>query len=704
MEQAQKALKQYFGYDQFRPMQAEIIEAVIQGKDTLVLMPTGGGKSLCYQLPAIILPGTCIVISPLISLMKDQVDGLKSNGVRAAYLNSSQTPKEWEAVTHEARHSNLDLLYVAPETVFSPRCMDVLRAIKINLFAIDEAHCISAWGHDFRPEYTQLSVLRERFKEVPVIALTATADKLTRKDISTQLNLKENEHFVASFDRPNLSLQVLPGRNRITTILRFIRERPGTSGIIYCLSRKSTEELAARLRKEGMKAQCYHAGMSAKQRAKFQQDFINDEVPIICATIAFGMGIDKSNVRWVIHYNLPKNIEGYYQEIGRAGRDGVDSDTLLLYSYRDVTVLREFAEQSGQREVQLTKLNRMMQYAEAHICRRRILLAYFGEHLSEDCGNCDVCKDPPEYLDGTVLAQKAFSAIYRLREAVAMNMLIDVLRGSARKEIREKGYDQIKTYGAGADVGFGDWQHYLLQMLNAGLLEIAYDEGNALKLTPLSKAVLFQQRPVRLYRPAVARQREKAQEKQTQPKSQKEQLRDELFDRLRVLRRDLAQEAGIAPYQIFTDATLLEMAEKRPVSEPQMNAISGVSEAKYQQYGMVFSEAIMRFVLDKRKLGAHIKGSTYIETYALIRQERDARGIAEVRKIGLATVYGHIGRLFKEGYPIDLYQYISQEELDAIAAALEKTQSEYVNDVFPLVSGKVPFEKVRLGMDIIQGG
>ena len=442
----QEALKKYFGYDTFRPMQSEVIEAIYAGQDVLVLMPTGGGKSVCYQIPAITMPGTAIIVSPLISLMKDQVEGLRGNGVKAAYLNSSQNTSEQEAIEGKFLQGAYDLLYVSPEKLLAQNFIPVMKAAKINLFAVDEAHCISAWGHDFRQEYTQMSYLKREFPEVPVTAFTATADKLTRKDIVKQLNLDSPEIFVASFDRPNLGIEVRPGQKRLQQIIRFIRQHPDQPGIIYCLSRKSTEDLAEKLRKNGITAGHYHAGMSPQQRMKCQEDFVNDTVPIICATIAFGMGIDKSNVRWVIHYNLPKNIESYYQEIGRAGRDGAPADTLLFYSYGDVMILEEILRknESSQTELQLAKLNRMREFAEALVCRRVILLNYFSESTEKSCGNCDVCKNPPEYFDGTVLTQKALSAIYRLREQVASNMLINILRGAGRREIFQRNYHKIK--------------------------------------------------------------------------------------------------------------------------------------------------------------------------------------------------------------------------------------------------------------------
>ena len=453
-ENAQTALKKYFGYDTFRPMQAEIIQSVYDKKDALILMPTGGGKSICFQIPAITMEGMGVVVSPLISLMKDQVESLRANGIKAAFLNSSLGISEQRAVEDAIFNQQIDLIYVSPEKIVSPNFLSLLKRVEIALFAIDEAHCISAWGHDFRPEYTRLKFIKKQFPDTPVIALTATADKATRKDIARQLDLENPAIYVASFDRPNLSLAVRPGQKRFEQIIEFIKKRPNQPGIIYCLSRKSTENIARKLQGKGLKANFYHAGMPDFQRSEVQEDFINDAIDIVCATIAFGMGIDKSNVRWVIHYNLPKNIESFYQEIGRSGRDGTAASTLLFYSYADVMNLREILtnNDSTQRDLKLAKLERMQQYAESLSCRRKILLNYFSEPFNKNCGNCDICKNPPQYFDGTVIAQKALSAVFRLKEKVGSSMLIDVLRGSSRKDLLERGYQHIKTYAVGREV------------------------------------------------------------------------------------------------------------------------------------------------------------------------------------------------------------------------------------------------------------
>ncbi|HSZ71096.1 MAG TPA: RecQ family ATP-dependent DNA helicase, partial [Cytophagaceae bacterium] len=447
LDNARHLLKTVYGYDTFRPLQEDIISSIVENRDTLVLMPTGGGKSICFQIPSLLKEGVCLVVSPLIALMKDQVEALRRNGIGAAAYNSSFSQSELHEVIRQCKTGEVKLLYVSPEKLLSvvPYLKEQLI---ISFIAVDEAHCISSWGHDFRPEYTQLHSIREILPGIPVIALTATADKITRRDICDQLRMKDPQIFISSFDRPNLSLTVRSGLNlkeKINEIDRFLTARPNEPGIVYCLSRKNTEDMAEKLRAIGYPAACYHAGLDSATRNKVQDDFLNDRIQLVCATIAFGMGIDKSNVRWVIHSNLPKNIESYYQEIGRAGRDGYKADTVLYYSYGDVVMQTQFANDSVQKELNLAKLNRMQQFAEANICRRKILLNYFGEAVTQNCGNCDVCKNPRPMVDGTRLAQMALSAVSRMNEEAGGNMLINVLRGSANQELMQKGYQNIKT-------------------------------------------------------------------------------------------------------------------------------------------------------------------------------------------------------------------------------------------------------------------
>lgn len=596
---AGEILRKYFGYDRFRPMQEQIIQAVVSGKDTLVLIPTGGGKSVCFQIPALMLDGVCIVVSPLISLMKDQVDALRANGISAAYLNSSQTFGEQQAILDSCYRGEIALLYVSPEKLISDIQM-ITQMARPSMFAIDEAHCISEWGHDFRPEYMHLGHLRERFSHVPFVALTATADKVTRRDIVRQLKLQDPQIFISSFNRSNLSLEVRAGikpKQRLTEIASFIRQRKGRAGIIYCLSRYNCEELTSDLRKLGIQVSFYHAGMNANARGKVQEDFLNDNLQVVCATIAFGMGIDKSNVRWVIHYNLPKNMEGYYQEIGRAGRDGLPAETILYYNYADLVTLNRFAAESGQADVNLEKLKRIQHYAEADICRRRILLNYFSENFNEDCGNCDVCRNPRKHFDGTLLVQKALSAISRMKEKEGAGMIIDVLRGSMRTDLKEAGYHSLKTHGAGSDISSFDWQRYLMQMLNLGILEMAYDEDFALKITPYGRDILFGKTKARLtVLPLLIKSNK------TGSTSSHVNDEDELFEQLKKVRRKFSVEEDVPAYIIFSDATLHEMAKEKPLTEEEMLLISGVGEHKFDRYGEDFLDMISAYSSRKKSL------------------------------------------------------------------------------------------------------
>ena len=603
-----QVLKNYYGYDSFRVNQFEIVNTILQKSDCLVLMPTGGGKSICYQIPAICMPGTAVVISPLISLMKDQVEALKSNGIEAAALNSGNDFSADTIVRRKCIDGTLKLLYISPEKLLA-EVPFLLKQMNISLFAVDEAHCISQWGHDFRPEYTQLDVLHKEFPEVPIMALTATADKITRQDIIKQLRLREPQVFISSFDRPNLSLTVKRGysaKEKENYILNFIKARPLESGIVYCLSRKATEKVSMFLNSKGIRSTIYHAGLTQQERDKAQVDFQKDDVQVVCATIAFGMGIDKSNVRWVIHYNMPKSIESYYQEIGRAGRDGAPADTVLFYSLADVVQLSQFAKESGQKDINLDKLKQMQNYAESSVCRRRILLNYFGEQRDHDCNNCDVCDNPPQRFDGTEYIQMALSAVKRTDEQIRTATIVEILKGISSPTVKRKGYDTLKTFGVGKALSTNDWQDYLLQMLQMGFIEIAYDQGNVVKITESGNDVLFGRKRAELCVidhtiKEVSKPRRRLHLEIPSitipglPQTTGVEDR-QLFEALRTLRRQCADEEGFPPYIVFSDKVLHALATIKPVTLDTFGFIPGIGEHKKMKYGKRFIALIQKFV------------------------------------------------------------------------------------------------------------
>jgi ATP-dependent DNA helicase RecQ len=725
-------LKRYYGYDRFRPMQEAVIQSIMSGRDTIVLMPTGGGKSVCFQIPALMHGGLTVVISPLIALMKDQVEALTLNGIPAAFYNSTQGQTEQRGIEADCLAGRLKLLYVSPEKLLTEGFMQFLRRLNLSLFAVDEAHCISSWGHDFRPEYTKLFTLKQNFPAVPMIALTATADKLTRQDIETKLGMTDPAVFVSSFNRPNLSLTVLPGLNRVGQIIRLLQMKPDTSGIIYCLSRKSTESLAAKLQEKGFSAGHYHAGMEQNARAKAQEDFVRDNVKIICATIAFGMGIDKSNVRWVIHYNLPKNIEGFYQEIGRAGRDGLPSQTVMFYTFSDVATYKTMLEESNppNLKLQLAKLERIQQYAEANTCRRQILLSYFSEDLTDPCGNCDVCRNPRVTFDATVIAQKALSAVLRLEQqlgvGVGMNTLIEVLRGSRNATIIQGGYDRIKTYGAGADMKFEEWRNYLHQLINIGALEIAYDRNYALRPGILAESILKGERPVQLVRPDdVPRVVVEKAPRGTRP----EGIRDDLFEKLRTLRKQIADEQNVPAYVVFTDTTLEDMARLRPTDADALLNVSGVGERKLALFGERFvteirqhlglpdsenstnSASFNRTISEPAErpgrasrarktpdIPAEAKVPTALQTLELYNRGLSVEEIALARELTSWTIVQHLIALRQGGHEVDLAVLVTAEQRAEIEPALRLigVENNSFKPVFEHLQARHDYNSIRV--------
>lgn len=587
--EAHRLLKQFYGYSSFRPLQLDIITAVAHGKDALVLMPTGGGKSVCYQIPAIMNEGCAIVVSPLIALMQDQVDGLIANGIPAASINSLQSDSDNRAIMEQVFAGRIKLLYISPERLLTelPRWS---QSMPISMIAIDEAHCISQWGHDFRPEYTKLCCIKEYFPNIPVMALTATADKITRSDIVNQLRFGEDAKlFVSTFDRPNIQLQVMPDpgkAQRISTISRLIATHPNDTGIVYCMTRKGVEAMHSELQKRGFKSAAYHAALSAETRHKSQRDFINGEIQVICATVAFGMGIDKSNIRWVVHNNMPSSIEHYYQEIGRAGRDGMPALALMFYSVGDIITLRKFATESGQADINLAKLQRMKEYAESSVCRRRVLLSYFSEPLEHDCLSCDVCSSPPQRYNALIPVQKALSAMLRTNEQVGVSMLVDILRGSQRGDLVAQGFHKIRTYGAGADLSVAQWQHIVLQMVQLGIVDIAYDQGRRLKVTPYGMSLLKSNVPVMMT--MAATNATPVRKRASKPAYKN----DSLLDHLKKVRLNLARANSLPAYLIFSDRTLSIIASDRPRSYNQFLTVDGVARRKATMYSEIFISAI----------------------------------------------------------------------------------------------------------------
>ncbi len=688
---AREILKHQFGYDSFRMNQQPAIEAVLRRKDCVVLMPTGGGKSLCYQIPALMADGLTLVISPLIALMKDQVDALKNNGIAAAYLNSTQTAAAQVDVFRRVRSGELKLLYVAPERLLQSgdQFIDFLKSIKISLFAIDEAHCISSWGHDFRPEYRQLAKLKIEFPNIPVIALTATADKLVREDIVRHLGVNEAEVFVSSFNRPNIYYTVEPKRNSYERLLDYLEKRKDDSGIIYCLSRNSVTNLAEDLSDVGFDALPYHAGLDKETRARHQESFLNDDAKIIVATIAFGMGIDKSNVRFVVHMDLPKNIESYYQETGRAGRDGLPSDALLFFSWADVVKLKGFAEVDGdvaQSIVMLKKLDQMGEFGDLKTCRRRFLLKYFSEELAEDCGNCDNCKTEFEKIDGTIIAQKALSAVVRTGQRFGLTYLIDFLRGSRSQKIWAE-HTMLKTYGVGADISKEEWFAYFKELIAQGFLDQTDGTYPTIGITAKGRNVLKGDMQVELFKitaPDVSRSSSAGVAAPSYIK--------DLFDELKQKRLALARAEDIPPYIVFSDASLAEMAAYLPQNEEEMLRISGVGDVKMDKYGSAFL-GIIREYCEKNVLASRIdlktknrkpktrtkrdaKGDdTYTISLKMFRSGRPISEIAAERGLATSTIEGHLARFIPTG-EVKLGELVPEHKVEPIRKAIIELNAE----------------------------
>jgi len=702
---ARQILKARFGYENFRLNQEAIVNSVLQRRDTFVLMPTGGGKSLCYQIPALMFDGLTIVISPLIALMKDQVDSLRLNGVSAAYLNSTLSYTEQSEIRRQLQGNKLKLLYLAPERLLRAEGSDFisfLKQLQVSLIAIDEAHCISEWGHDFRPEYRMLSKLKETFENVPVVALTATADQLTRKDILERLALHDPAVFVSSFNRPNIRYRVEPKRHSFDRLVQFLEERPNDSGIIYCLSRGGVEKLAEDLQALGYNTLPYHAGLDKDVRARHQELFLKDEVKIITATIAFGMGIDKSNVRFVVHMDLPKSVEGYYQETGRAGRDGLNSEALLFYSAGDVMKLRNFAtveRNDAQTQVNLQKLDKMAKYGVINTCRRKYLLEYFDEEAPNNCGSCDVCLSKVDWFDGTVLAQKALSAVARLQERFGAGYVIEILRGSSSTKIREE-HKSLSTYGIGADVSKEAWQQYIQELLTLGYLSKSEGMYPVLQLNERSYAVLRKQESVMLT---------KSRAVETTAVKAETAYEVDLFDRLKAVRRKLAEEENVPAYLILSDASLIELATYLPHGRDELRQISGLGDVKIERYGQAFQETVTTYcrlqklssrmgqkkVVVLRKARKEVTTETKEQTLLLYRQGKSLTDIARERDLTVSTIEGHLAYFVLQG-TLRADAFVDEPKMARIREVLERMGRSPLGPVKEALGDNVSYGEIKI--------
>ena len=689
-------LQTVFGYDSFRPHQGEIVQHLLAGGDALVLMPTGGGKSLCYQIPALVRSGVGIVISPLIALMQDQVQALRQNGVRAAFLNSALDVSEAVAVEQALLQGELDMLYVAPERLTMPRMLALLERVELALFAIDEAHCVAQWGHDFRPEYIQLSVLHERFPQVPRVALTATADGPTRNEIIERLALQQARPFVSGFDRPNICYRISENQgNARDQLFRFIQnEHEGEAGIVYCLSRKRVDEVAAWLAGKGLTALPYHAGLSAEQRQRHQQRFVAEEGVIIIATIAFGMGIDKPDVRFVAHLNMPKSLEAYYQETGRAGRDGLPADAWMMYGLQDVITLRQMqatsqADESFKR-VERHKLEAMLGFVELTSCRRQALLRYFDDHLEQPCGNCDTCLEPPQTWDASVAAQKALSCVHRTGQRFGVSYLVDVLQGKTNERMQGFGHDRISTFAIGDELDQRQWRDLYRQLIARGLLSVDVEGHGGLRLTEASRSVLRGEQRLELRQMS---KRSKAAREDRKARAFNNEDENTLWAALRDCRSRLAIEQGVPAYMIFHDATLMALVERRPQTLEQLGRISGIGERKLQAYG----EEFLVVLCAHAEAGSGASFDTVAETLRLLRQGHDVAAIAWQRELKPATIYAHLAGLIEQGgLELAAVADLSAREMTFVQHAFEQFGGEgRLKPVYEALEGKYDYGLLR---------
>ena len=704
-------LKRYFGYDEFRPLQEDVISNVLEGHDSLVIMPTGGGKSLCYQLPALRLEGLTLVVSPLIALMKDQVDSLKAIGIRAEFLNSTLSYNEMSRVRGEAMSGELKILYVSPERLALDTFRTFLSNLKVSLVAVDEAHCISEWGHDFRPDYRELGALRRSISDVPFIALTATATPRVRDDIVAQLGLKSPQRFVASFNRANLTYEVKAKRNAFAQLAELFEERRDQAAIIYCHSRKETEELAVDLQQLGISARAYHAGMDSEMRRRTQEGFITGEFPIVVATIAFGMGIDKPDVRLVVHYSIPKSLESYYQETGRAGRDGLPSDCILLYSYGDKSRQEFFINRIGdqlERKKSQYKLDQVVEFCQLRTCRRRYLLEYFGDDsLSNDstennCQGCDVCSTPREEFDATIISQKIMSAVIRTGERFGIGHVGTVLRGGRTKRIRDLRHDALSVFGIANDHTDDEIKEITLQLVAKGYLHRTDTEYPTLSVTEMGKRVLFQRAPVKISRP----------KRESKSKHKVEARRGEnhgLFERLRTLRLQIARQRGVPAFVVFNDACLKDMAAKAPQTIDQLANVSGVGSAKLDQYGEQFLSEINRYretnpvrasnVPSSEYRNVNRKGSTYQETRKLLDQGLSISQIARKRGMASATILSHVEMMIRNGMTVELAPSLPREDdMASIEVAIYQAggPTAKLSDIKEIAGDEIEYADIRL--------